>query len=84
MGFGIQPKPDWNADLKPGPLELGFDHYFGIPVVSSAVPHVWVEDHRVVGLDAKDPLVYGGKEPTRYYPAKDMEGISGGKAAHDL
>jgi arylsulfatase A-like enzyme len=24
LGFGSQPKPDWNADLKPGPLELGF------------------------------------------------------------
>lgn len=84
LGFGIQPKPDWNADLKPGPLELGFDHYFGIPVVSSGVPHVWVEDHRVVGLDPKDPIIYGGDEPTTFYPEKDMEGISGGKAAHDL
>jgi arylsulfatase A-like enzyme len=84
LGFGSTPKPDWNADLKPGPLELGFDHYFGIPVVNSGVPHVWVEDHRVVGLDAKDPLVYGGNEPTQFYPEKTMKGISGGKAAHAL
>ncbi len=84
LGFGSQAKPDWNVDLKPGPLELGFDHYFGIPVVNSGVPHVWVQDHRVVGLDAKDPLVYGGAEPTQFYPEKNMRGISGGKAAHDL
>ena len=52
LGFGSHPKPDWNADLKPEPLELGFDHYFGIPVVNSGVPHVWVEDHLLGGPSA--------------------------------
>ena len=85
LGFGSKPKPDWNADLKPGPLELGFDHYFGIPVVNSHPPFVWVEDHRVLGLDPADPLVYGGKPPTRMFPEKMMTpAISGGKAAHAL
>jgi arylsulfatase A len=85
LGFGGKPKPDWNADLKPGPLELGFDHYFGIPVVSSHPPFVWVEDHRVLGLDPDDPLVYGGVPPTQVYPEKMMTpAISGGKAAHAL
>ena len=85
LGFGSKPKPDWNADLKPGPLELGFDHYFGIPVVSSHPPFVWVEDHRVVGLDPADPLVYGGKEITQEFPEKMMSPpMSGAKAAHAL
>ncbi|MCX7047200.1 MAG: arylsulfatase [Candidatus Sumerlaeota bacterium] len=85
LGFGSKGRPNWNADLKPGPLELGFDHYFGIPVVSSHPPFVFVEDHRVVGLDPADPLVYGGKPPTKAFPEKMMvPGISGGKAAHDL
>ena len=84
LGFGSKPGPDWNADLKPGPLELGFDHYFGIPVVNSGVPHVWVENHRVVGLDPNDPIVYGGEEPTQFFPEKSMTGLSGGKAAHAL
>ncbi len=85
LGFGSKPKPNWNADLKPGPLELGFDHYFGIPVVSSHPPFVWVEDHRVVGLDPADPLVYGGAPPTQEFPEKMMTpAISGGKAAHAL
>src|SRR5690606_34898118 len=84
LGFGAQKYPDWNQDLKPGPLELGFDHYFGIPVVSSAPPYVWVENHRVVGLDPADPLKYGGPSPTREYPEKVMAGVSGGQAAHDL
>ncbi|MEI6535571.1 MAG: arylsulfatase [Verrucomicrobiaceae bacterium] len=84
LGFGYHPKPDWNTDLKPGPLELGFDHYFGLPVVSSSPPFVWVEDHRVVGLDPGDLLVYGGASPTKSFPEKSMAGISGGKAAHAL
>lgn len=85
LGFGDQPMPDWNSDLKPGPLECGFDHYFGIPVVSSHPPFVWVEDHRVVGLDPADPLKYGGKPQTRIFPEKMLRPpISGGKAAHAL
>ncbi|MBL9183764.1 MAG: arylsulfatase [Verrucomicrobiaceae bacterium] len=85
LGFGNKPKPDWNADLKPGPLECGFDHYFGIPVVNSHPPFVWVEDHRVVGLDPADPLKYGGKVQTRPFPEKmPNPAISGGRAAHAL
>lgn len=85
LGFGSKPRPDWNADLKPGPLEVGFDHYFGIPVVNSHPPFVWVEDHRVVGLDSADPLRYGGTPPTQRFPEKMLApAISGGAAAHAL
>jgi arylsulfatase A-like enzyme len=85
LGFGNRQKPDWNQELKPGPLELGFDHFFGIPVVNSHPPFVFVEDYRVVGLDPGDPLVYGGKPPTQVFPAKMMApGMSGGKSAHQL
>ena len=84
LGFGDRANPDWNVPLKPGPLELGFDHYFGIPVVNSHPPFVWVEDHRVVGLDPADPLVYGGTPPTQMFPEKMMSpGMSGGLAAHE-
>ena len=85
LGFGSQPRPDWNTELKPGPLELGFDHYFGIPVVNSHPPFVWVEDHRVVGLDPADPLVYGGQAVTQPFQEKMMSPpMSGAKAAHAL
>ena len=85
LGFGNKPNPDWNAELKPGPLECGFDHYFGIPVVSSHPPFVWVEDHRVVGLDPADPLMYGGEEETQIFPEKMLApAMSGAKAAHAL
>lgn len=85
LGFGDRPRPDWNSDLSPGPLELGFDEFFGIPVVNSHPPFVWVENHRVLGLDSKDPLRYGGRPPTQLFPEKMLQpAISGGKAAHAL
>jgi len=85
LGFGEQ-TPDWNGDLKPGPLELGFDYYFGLPTVNSHSPFVLVENHRVLGLDPADPLVFGGTPPTKAYPEKIFahEPVSGGRAAHAL
>ncbi|MFC5050451.1 arylsulfatase [Rubritalea spongiae] len=50
--------PKWNYKLSPGPLEVGFDYYYGVPVVNSAPPYVFVENHYVVGLDPNDPFVY--------------------------
>jgi hypothetical protein len=62
-------QPDWNGDIKPGPLELGFDYCFLMPATGDRVPCVYVENHRVVGLDPRDPLKvsfkeYVGNEPT--------------------
>jgi hypothetical protein len=51
-GFGRgAPDPDWNAELKPGPLEIGFDSFFGTPKTHNEPPLVFVEDRHVVGLD---------------------------------
>ena len=84
LGFG-KTQPNWNGDLKPGPLELGFDYYFGIPSVNSGPPFVFVENHRVVGLDPNDPLVYGKKSVTKRMPEKGgYTAIGGGRAAHRL
>ncbi|WP_300435526.1 sulfatase-like hydrolase/transferase [Christiangramia sp.] len=35
LGFGNKSPVNWNEPLKPGPLELGFDYYFGVPVLNS-------------------------------------------------
>jgi arylsulfatase A-like enzyme len=68
MGLG-KGKPDWNKDIQPGPLELGFDYAFFYPATNDRVPTVYIEDHRVVGLDPNDPLYTNyehkiGDEPT--------------------
>ena len=69
LGLGGENGPDWNADLKPGPLEIGFDYAFLMPATGDRVPCVYVENHRVVGLDPKDPIQVSykykvGSEPT--------------------
>jgi arylsulfatase A-like enzyme len=84
LGFG-QTTPDWNGDLKPGPLECGFDYYFGVPVVNSHPPFVYVENHRVVGLDPEDPFVFGQRADTQEFPEKrKLSDIGGAQAAHAL
>lgn len=60
LGFG-KGRNTWQEPLRPGPQDLGFDYYFGMPVVNSAPPYVYVENDRVVGSDPDDPLVYLGR-----------------------
>jgi arylsulfatase A-like enzyme len=47
---------DWNGEIRPGPLELGFDEGFIMPATGDRVPCVYVRDRRVVRLDRMDPL----------------------------
>ena len=60
--------PDWNGDLKPGPLEIGFDSCFLLPTTNDRVPQVFVENHRVKNLDPADPLWVGDKKPADDHP----------------
>lgn len=56
LGLGGDEGPDWNGELNPGPLEIGFDYSFIIPATGDRVPTVFVEDHHIVGLDPSDPI----------------------------
>ncbi|MBN8458416.1 MAG: arylsulfatase [Verrucomicrobia bacterium] len=67
LGLGTD-QPDWNGDLKPGPLEIGFDHCLLLPTTNDRVPQVFVEDHRVRNLDPADPLWVGDKKPSPDHP----------------
>lgn len=67
LGLG-DPEPDWNGELKPGPLEIGFDHCLLLPTTNDRVPQVYVQDHRVLNLDPKDPLWVGTKMPSPDHP----------------
>ncbi|MBN1845413.1 MAG: sulfatase-like hydrolase/transferase, partial [Sedimentisphaerales bacterium] len=68
LGLG-EGNVDWNGEIRPGPLEIGFDYSFLIPATGDRVPCVFVENRRVAGLDPADPIQvsYGkpvGTEPT--------------------
>lgn len=69
LGLGGPAGPNWNGEIAPGPLELGFDRAFIIPGTGDRVPCVFVQDHRVLGLDPSDPIEVNynhkvGNEPT--------------------
>ena len=60
---------DWNREIRPGPLEVGFNYAYYYAATNDRVPCVYIENHRVAGLDPSDPLAisYGrkiGNEPT--------------------
>jgi arylsulfatase A-like enzyme len=67
LGLG-DPAPDWNGELTPGPLDIGFDHCYLLPTTNDRVPQVFVEDRRVKGLDSSDPLWVGDKIPSEDHP----------------
>jgi len=56
LGLGPQGGPDWNADIVPGPEDIGFMYSFVMAATGDRVPTVYVEGRRVVGLDPKDPI----------------------------
>jgi arylsulfatase A-like enzyme len=63
LGLGTPGSPiNWNSDIKPGPLEIGFDYSFIIPATGDRVPCVFVENHHVVNLDPNDPIQVSYKE----------------------
>lgn len=92
LGFG-KGTNKWKQPLRPGPQDLGFDYYFGMPVVNSAPPYVYVENDRVVGSDPSDPLVHLGRGAKNTTPIttippeaaqRSPNQFSGAKEAHEL
>jgi arylsulfatase A-like enzyme len=68
IGLG-QGDLDFNREIRPGPPELGFDYAFFFPATGDRTPCVFIENHRVVGLDPRDPIQVSyshkvGDEPT--------------------
>ncbi|MEO8367965.1 MAG: arylsulfatase [Candidatus Solibacter sp.] len=54
---------DWNGDISPGPLDVGFDYSFILPATGDRTPCVYVENRRVVNLDPKDPIRVDYEKP---------------------
>ena len=85
---------DYNRPLRPGPLEVGFDHFFGIPHVGQR-PHVYIRDHDVVGRkpddrikvildkDERYRLPYTERPREGHTPAHRFEGTEGFSYSHE-
>jgi arylsulfatase A-like enzyme len=50
LGYRTEPRVDYTKELKPGPLELGFDYQFAVPQNHNDQSRVFVENHHVFGL----------------------------------
>ena len=68
LGLGGPDGPNWNGELKPGPGEIGFGFNFLLPTTNDRVPQVYVQNHRVLNLDPKDPLWVGERKPSDDHP----------------
>lgn len=69
LGLGPKGGPDWNSEIKPGPLEIGFNYSFIMPATGDRVPCVYLENHKIVDFDTADPIKVNyvekvGNEPT--------------------
>lgn len=64
LGLGNERgKQDWNDIVSPGPSDIGFDYSFIIPATGDRVPCVFMENHRVVGLDQSDSIFVSYDKP---------------------
>ena len=55
---------DWSKPLKGGPVDRGFDYYFGIPASLDIPPYYYIENDRVV------------EPPTEHIEASHTEGVT--------
>lgn len=63
LGFGDRNQPGWddvlgpdyNAPLKPGPNDVGFDYFWGFPHVGQ-FPHIIIENDRVLNPKPGEPI----------------------------
>jgi arylsulfatase A-like enzyme len=68
LGLGSAGGPDWNREIKNGPMDIGFDYNYIIPATGDRVPCVFVENRRVVNLDPADPIKVSFSDPILVEP----------------
>jgi arylsulfatase A-like enzyme len=68
LGLGAKGGPDWNGEIKPGPLEIGFNYSFILPATVDRVPCIYIENHRIISLDSADPISVSYKEKIGDWP----------------
>ena len=69
LGLGDNKKQDWNGDIKPGPIEVGFDYSYIMAATLDRVPTVFIEDYKIQNLNQEDPIAVNyktkvGTDPT--------------------
>lgn len=61
LGMTTDRVTDWSKPLKPGPMQIGFDHFFGMAANIGSGPHSFIVNEQVSGhLDGEPIIVHGG------------------------
>jgi arylsulfatase A-like enzyme len=68
LGLGPAGGADWNAEIRPGPTDLGFDSAFIMAATGDRVPTVYIENRRVFRLDPTDPIRVSYSQPVGDWP----------------
>lgn len=63
LGYGETGITNWAGEIKPGPLELGFDYHLGLPTNHSDNFNTYVENHQLLWL--KDEVTDLPGKPTK-------------------
>jgi arylsulfatase A-like enzyme len=63
LGLGPSGGPDWNTEIARNPNSVGFSYSFIMAATADRVPAVYIENGRVVSLDAADPIRVSYTEP---------------------
>ena len=72
LGLGRGEEPlDWNNLITPSPREVGFDESFIMAATGDRVPCVFIQNGRVVNLDAADPILVN-YEPSFRFPNEQV------------
>lgn len=67
LGIG-KGKTRYTGEMKPGPLEIGFDHCFIFPATNDRVPTIYIKDHDIVNEDPNDPIIVSYKKKIGHEP----------------
>ena len=54
---------DWNAEVTPGPHDIGFDYSYLMAATGDRVPCVWMDNQRVANYDASAPIFVDYERP---------------------
>ncbi len=60
LGWTGERVTDWSKPLKPGPLQIGFDHFFGMAANIGSGPHSFILDEQVSGRVPGEPIIVHG------------------------
>lgn len=81
LGLGSKEHPfDWNGELTPGPLEVGFDYAF-VDIANRA--GVYVENHRIADWRADDPIRFDGRNLVSGQSAFTMKNEENARVLHE-